>query len=54
MDSRHIKQSQVGAFVDFIGPSQTIDQIALSAGTIDYEFLTRLGQRFHREYIGGH
>ena len=46
--------TQVGAFVDFIGPSQTIDQIALSAGTIDYEFLTRLGQRFHREYIGGH
>ena len=46
--------AQVGALVDFVGPSQTIDQIALSAGTIDYEFLTRLGQRFHREYTGGH
>ena len=46
--------TKVGALVDFIGPSQTIDQIAHSAGTIDYELLTRLGQRFHREYIGGH
>ena len=46
--------TQVGALVDFINPTQTIDQIAISAGTINHEFLTRLGERFHREYIGGH
>ena len=45
--------AQVGVLVDFIGPSQSIDKVALSAGTIDYELLTRLGSRFHRDYVGG-
>lgn len=44
---------QVGALVDFIGPRQSIDKVALSAGTIDYELLTRLGTRFQRDYIEG-
>ena len=44
---------QVGALVDFFGPRQSIDKVALSAGTIDYELLTRLGTRFQRDYIGG-
>ena len=45
--------SQVGALVDFFGPHQTIDQVAKLAGTIDYELLTNLGNRFHRVYVGG-
>ena len=44
---------QEGALVDFIGPDQTVDQVAAAAGTIGYEFLTRLGARLHREYVGG-
>jgi len=42
-----------GALVDFIGPGQTVDQMASDAGTIDYEILTRLGSRFDRQYTGG-
>ncbi|MDG2032865.1 MAG: alanine racemase C-terminal domain-containing protein, partial [Rhodospirillales bacterium] len=42
-----------GALVDFIGPEQSIDQMAEDAGTIDYEILTRLGSRFGRHYLNG-
>ena len=47
------KLVRTGTLVDFINPRQSIDQIARLAGTIDYELMTRLGARFHREYIGG-
>lgn len=40
-----------GAPVELLGPHQTIDDVAASAGTISYEILTRLGQRFQRDYI---
>ncbi|WP_336801595.1 alanine racemase [Kaistia sp. MMO-174] len=39
-----------GALVELIGPSQTLDAIASDAGTISYEILTALGQRYHRHY----
>ena len=42
-----------GALVDFIGPEQSINQMAEDAGTIDYEILTRLGSRFGRHYSKG-
>lgn len=42
-----------GDLVELIGPNQTIDDVAEHAGTIGYEILTGLGQRFHRRYIGG-
>ena len=42
-----------GASVDFIGPEQSIDQMAEDASTIDYEILTRLGTRFGRHYLKG-
>ncbi|MBN06720.1 MAG: alanine racemase [Rhodospirillaceae bacterium] len=42
-----------GALVDFIGPEQSITQMAEDAGTIDYEILTRLGSRFGRHYSKG-
>jgi alanine racemase len=38
-----------GAPVELIGPHQTIDAVAADAGTISYEILTQLGQRYHRE-----
>lgn len=40
-----------GAEVELIGALHTVDDVAASAGTIGYEVLTRLGDRFHRHYI---
>ena len=42
-----------GAFVDLIGPELPADNVAADAGTIGYEVLTALGQRYHRVYEGG-
>ena len=42
-----------GDFVDLFGPEQTVDDVAALAGTIGYEVLTRLGNRFHRIYLDG-
>ncbi|WGD28872.1 alanine racemase [Ancylobacter sp. WKF20] len=41
-----------GQMLEFIGPHQTLDQIAAAAGTISYEILTRLGTRYQRRYAG--
>ncbi|MGF6272910.1 alanine racemase [Massilia sp. UYP11] len=41
-----------GQAVDLLCPQQTVDDVAIQAGTIGYEVLTRLGSRFKREYIG--
>lgn len=38
-----------GAPVELLGPHQTIDDVAADAGTISYEILTQLGQRYCRE-----
>jgi alanine racemase len=40
-----------GAPVELIGPHQTIDDVAAQADTISYEILTRLGHRYHRDYL---
>jgi alanine racemase len=42
-----------GMLVDIIGPGQTIDALAETAGTNGYEAMVRLGARFQRRYIGG-
>lgn len=42
----------LGDWVELIGPSQTLDQVAADAGTISYEILTSLGPRYHRIYRG--
>jgi alanine racemase len=44
---------EAGDLVELIGPSQAVDQVAASAGTIGYEVLTGLGHRFFRRYVGG-
>ncbi|MDX5368389.1 MAG: alanine racemase [Alphaproteobacteria bacterium] len=43
-----------GALIEMFGPGVRIDRAADAAGTIAYEFLTRLGTRFERVYTGGH
>lgn len=42
-----------GDRVEVIGDHQTVDDVATLAGTIGYEILTGLGNRFHRRWIGG-
>lgn len=43
---------QPGSWVELIGEHQTAAMIAADAGTIPYEILTRLGQRYYRHYTG--
>ncbi|MCL6652885.1 alanine racemase [Agrobacterium rubi] len=40
-----------GSLVQIIGPDQSLEDIAQDAGTIAYEILTGLGQRYRRTYI---
>ena len=42
-----------GMYVDLLDEHYGIDDAALAAGTIGYEILTSLGNRFHRVYRGG-
>ena len=41
-----------GDNIEMIGDHQTVDDLADEAGTIGYEILTSLGQRYARRYIG--
>ncbi len=41
-----------GAFVELLGGHIGIDDLAQMAGTIGYEVLVSLGQRYHRVYLG--
>ena len=43
-----------GAMVEILGPHQSIDELGTASGTIGYEILTRLGQRYKRTYIEHH
>lgn len=47
-DPAHVRP---GALVDLVSPAQTVDDVADAAGTIAYEILTSLGQRYHRRYL---
>ncbi|MEZ2224432.1 alanine racemase [Rhizobium sp. RCC_161_2] len=41
----------LGSLVEVIGPHQTLEDLAKSAGTISYEILTGLGHRYYRDYL---
>jgi alanine racemase len=45
-------EAHAGAIVEFIGPHQTVDELARAAGTLPYEIYTRLGPRIERRYVG--
>ena len=47
------EKCQPGQWVELIGAKNPIDSVAQSGGTIAYEILTSLGDRYHRTYIGG-
>ncbi|SCB58880.1 alanine racemase [Rhizobium aethiopicum] len=40
----------LGSLVEVLGPNQTLEAVARDAGTISYEILTRLGDRYHKQY----
>lgn len=42
-----------GDWLELIGEHQSADMLAADAGTIGYEVLTALGQRYERKYIDG-
>jgi len=44
------KTLQRGDLIEIIGPNQSMNMLAHDAGTIAYEILTSLGQRFERVY----
>jgi alanine racemase len=39
--------------LDILGPNQSVDDLAASAGTIGYNILTALGPRYQRRYLSG-
>jgi len=39
--------------LELLGQHNTIDTLADNAGTIGYEILTSLGDRYSRRYLGG-
>lgn len=43
---------QVGGAVELLGSNISLDEIAYHAGTIGYEILTGLGQRWSKRYVG--
>ncbi|MEQ8825687.1 MAG: alanine racemase [Filomicrobium sp.] len=42
-----------GDWVELIGPTITLEDVGIAAGTIGYEILTRLSPRLTRVYVGG-
>ncbi len=42
---------QIGDYLEVIGPHQSADDLATQAGTIGYEILTSLGDRYERVYL---
>jgi alanine racemase len=52
LDVSHVSAAQAGTPVEFIGPHQTVDELARAAGTLPYEIYTRLGPRIERRYTG--
>jgi alanine racemase len=48
VDISHLRE--MPRSLDIIGPMQTIDDLADAAGTIGYEILTSLGNRYARRY----
>ncbi len=43
--------AQPGQFIEVIGTTHTVDDLAREAGTVGYEILTSLGSRYHRRYL---
>jgi alanine racemase len=51
-DVTALPRVQTGDWAEIVGEHQTADDVAAQAGTIGYEILTALGQRYKRIYSG--
>jgi alanine racemase len=51
-DVTDLPKIEIGSLAEIFGPNIPVDEAAASAGTISYELLTHLGNRYHRRYIG--
>ena len=51
LDVTGISSTDVGAEVEFIGDTISLEEIAAAAGTANYEILTGLGKRLSRNYV---
>jgi alanine racemase len=51
LDASDAPAAVPGRMVELMGPNAPVDAVADAAGTIGYEILVRLGQRFARAYI---
>jgi alanine racemase len=51
LDVTHAPEIYRGEMVELLGETISIDEVAERTGTIGYEVLTRLGQRFYRRYL---
>jgi alanine racemase len=51
IDISNVPKAERGTMVEFVGPTISIDEAARLAGTLPYEFLTRLGSRIERTYL---
>jgi alanine racemase len=51
VDISHL--AEVPRELTLIGPHQSVDGLADAAGTIGYELLTQLSQRYSRRYLEG-
>ena len=53
IDVTDVPEAARGDWVELFGPNMPVAEVAEAAGTISYEFLTSLGGRYHRRYVGG-
>ncbi|MCE2436542.1 MAG: alanine racemase [Pseudomonadales bacterium] len=51
VDATSIPDLKRGEWVEFFGPSQSLDEVARAAGKSSYELLTGLSARLHRDYV---
>lgn len=54
-DVTDIAEDQIAAgdWIELFGDTVAVDEVARAAGTIGYELLTGLGNRYARIYVGG-
>lgn len=53
VDVTDIPDAARGDWAELFGPTVSVDEAAAHAGTVGYELLTGLGQRYERRYVGG-
>jgi alanine racemase len=53
VDVTDVPAARRGDWAELFGPNVPVDEVAALAGTVSHEFLTGLGRRYARHYVGG-